>query len=124
MGWQTRREIHRQRLWELEGEGAEAAVIPAAQAPQLPQLAFQALQDALRKAVDGLDVNVCKIGDVFMSLKMVALDGNKKRNSQQIVGGRPLLLSRATSRTHIIYSMRAFQSIEFVSECHHQEGNK
>ena len=72
MGWQTRREIHRQRLWELEGEGAEAAVIPAAQAPQLPQLAFQALQDALRKAVDGLDVNVCKIGDVFMSLKMAA----------------------------------------------------
>ena len=72
MGWQTRREIHRQRLWELEGEGAEAALIPAAQAPQLPQLAFQALQDALRKAVDGLDVNVCKIGDVFMSLKMAA----------------------------------------------------
>ena len=65
MGWQTRREIHRQRLWELEGEGAEAA---AAQAPQLPQLAFQALQDALRKAVDGLDVNVCKIGDVFMAV--------------------------------------------------------
>ena len=70
MGWQTRREIHRQRLWELESEGAEAAVIPVVQAPQLPQLAFQALQDALRKAVDGLDVNVCKIGDVFMSLKM------------------------------------------------------
>ena len=73
MGWQTRREIHRQRLWELEVEGAEAAVIPAAQAPQLPQLAFQALQDALRKAVDGLDVNVCKIGDVFISLEMAAL---------------------------------------------------
>ena len=110
MGWQTRREIHRQRLWELEGEGAEAAVIPAAQAPQLPQLAFQALQDALRKAVDGLDVNV------FISLKMAALDGNKKRNSQQIVGGRPLLLSRAMSRTHIINSMRALQGIEFFLE--------
>ena len=47
-------------LRELEGEGAEAAMAPIAQALQLPQVILKTLKDALQKILDGMDANASK----------------------------------------------------------------
>ena len=51
--------------------------------------------------------------DPFCMGRQQALDGNKKRNSQKLVGGRGLLRSRVATRIHIVNSIRALQSIDF-----------
>ena len=54
--------------------------------------------------------------DPFCMGRQQALDGNKKRNSQKIIGGRGLLRSRVATRIHIVNLMRALQSIGFFRE--------
>ena len=54
--------------------------------------------------------------DPFCMGRQQALAGNKKRNSQKIIGGRGLLRRRVATRIHIVNSIRALQSIAVFLE--------